>query len=330
MLMTKKNSQENTAVDTIEWDSSMSYVHAKAPATASNLAVGFDSLGLALAGPFDEVILQKKSQPGIQLTDISPAGDWPLQVDQNTATIAMQAFLADHPCPYGFEVQLIKGIPLGSGMGGSAASAVAAVSALNGFCHMQLSYSDLLAYVLHAEKHVSGGVHPDNAVPALWGGLTLSYTHEKVVSLPIHQLTAVLLHPDIRIDTKDARKLLPQQVCLHDHITMNRRLAAWVACIYQDEYHKMAELMQDDIVEPARMKLWPYYKAIKQQTLDAGALAVCISGSGPSMLALVQDNQQAKTIADVMQQACQAEGYACHYWISQLPAAGSQIVEKFS
>ena len=91
-------------------------------------------------------------------------------------------------CDFGFRVSLTKGIPLGSGMGGSAASAVAAISALNGFSKSPLPCCDLLKYILHSEKSVSGRVHPDNAVPGLWGGLTLSYTDEKVESLPINKL----------------------------------------------------------------------------------------------------------------------------------------------
>ncbi|MCP3679629.1 MAG: homoserine kinase [Gammaproteobacteria bacterium] len=302
-------------------------VRAWAPATAANLAVGFDSLGMALPQPGDEVTLALREDDRLVIQAITPEGEWPLDSDKNTATIAIAALLKEHNLIAGFDVTVVKGTPLASGMGGSAASAVAGVVALNGYLATPLAPKQQLPYALTAEASVSGGIHPDNVAPALFGGMTLSISDTEVISLPCPDVTAILLHPDIAVSTRDARKLLPQEVPLLDHVRQSRCLAAFIASLYQKSWSLTCEQMRDYLIEPARAPLWPYYAAVKQAGYRAGADVVVISGSGPSVLALCRVVQQAQTIAAAMQQACRDSGYYAQYWIGAVPAPAAHIIE---
>jgi homoserine kinase len=173
-----------------------------APATVSNVAVGFDVLGFAVEAAGDEVTLTLTEGGSVRVAEVVDAtgtlapGAIPLDPAQNTATVGLLKLLEDLRPGFGFDVRLRKGIALGSGMGGSAASAVAALVAANSLLESPLPKESLLAYALAAERVACGVSHPDNAAPSLFGGLTLVVSTDplRCVRLPV-PLDDVVIEP---------------------------------------------------------------------------------------------------------------------------------------
>ncbi|MEE9452667.1 MAG: homoserine kinase, partial [Gammaproteobacteria bacterium] len=194
-------------------------VTAFAPASCGNIAVGFDVLGFALATPGDEVTLTRRDDQQLSISHIDSATPLPEAVDKNTATVAIQALLRDLELTLGFDVQIKKGIASGSGMGSSAASAVAAVVACNGFLQSPLSPQQLIQYALQGEAIASGSIHADNVAPSLLGGLVLTYSLDPIawLQLPASNFYWTVVHPDLEIQTKAARGILPPSISLQQH-----------------------------------------------------------------------------------------------------------------
>jgi len=182
-----------------------------APATVANVGVGFDLLGFAVDALGDRVTVAMGA-PGVRITDIQGPGSdiIPRDPRENTATVGLIALLEDRQLPFGFDVSIRKGIPLGSGLGGSAASAVGAIVAANELLVDKLSIAQQLSYALMGEAAASGVPHPDNAAPSLYGGFTFARSNHDasqtdVVRLPFPEdARAVLVHPHARIDTRRA------------------------------------------------------------------------------------------------------------------------------
>jgi homoserine kinase len=296
-------------------------MRARAPATISNLAVGFDLLGMAIDGPFDEVTLTVRNDTHLNISRIDGGVDLPLDPSKNTATIALSSFLASLNMSQGFSVIIKKGIPLGSGLGGSAASAVAALVACNAMLRVPCALEALLPHAAKAEAITAGAAHTDNAAPALLGGLVLCH-EAAVVPLPAPPLTCIVAHIDIAVSTKQARALLPQVVGLTAHTQSASDLAACIHALHTRDAALFSEALKDNLVEPARLSLWPHYNLLKKEALNAGASAVCMSGSGPTVLAWVDDAVQS-SVVDAMLSAAKAGGWTMHYWISKQPAKGA-------
>ena len=146
-----------------------------APATVANVCVGFDILGFSVAGVGDEVeatiLPNSKSVVITEITGI--AGTLPKDPKKNTAAVALQKMIDDLNLPHGFSIKIKKGISVSSGMGGSSASAVAAVVAANELLKKSLTREQLLDFALAGEAIASGAIHGDNVGPCLLGGLTL-------------------------------------------------------------------------------------------------------------------------------------------------------------
>ena len=152
------------------------FITAFAPASIGNVGVGFDVLGLALEGVGDRVLARKTETPGVTVAEVRGLdGEFhpylSADPDENTASIAAQALLDARGAPFGVELKVHKGVPLQSGMGSSAASAVAAAVAVNALLETPLEPDALLPYALEGEKYASGGLHADNVAPSLLGGL---------------------------------------------------------------------------------------------------------------------------------------------------------------
>lgn len=296
-----------------------------APATSANLFLGFDILGMALEGVYDRVQLKRSDETdSIRLTIHNSDTVLPQAIEKNTATVALLAMMQDYPCQGGLELDLYKGIACASGMGGSAASAVAAVVAYRALLDQEITTEQLLQYALEGEAVASGGRHLDNVLPALVGGLSLVTSGQNWMPLPFDRAYGVVLHPEIQVATTDARKLLPKQIDLSDHVNQSAALAGMVAYLCQSNWRSACALWQNSLIEHARASLWPYYPAIKQAALDQGALGVCISGSGPSILALCDEAELLPQVSQAMQAACEVESQVHQ---SVLPAPGAWVEE---
>lgn len=303
-----------------------------APATVANVGVGFDVLGFALAGVGDEVTLRAAGPAG-EVTIEAIEGvvrDLPRDPRRNTAAVALSAALALRPAPSGFALLLRKGIPLGSGMGGSAASAVAAVVAANALLDPPLSADELLHCALEGEAAASGARHADNAAPCLHGGLTAVVSGEppRVVRLPLpSRLISVLVHPHLTIETRRAREALPAAIPLGRHVAQSMRLAGFLAGCFTDDRALVARSMVDLVNEPARGPLIPGFERAKRAAREAGALAFGIAGSGPSVFAWTEEAATAEAVREATVRAFAAAGLASDAWIGPLGAPGARLVE---
>ncbi len=177
-------------------------VTAFAPGSVANVAIGFDILGFSVDAVGDRVTLTRSNKPGVNITSIrGVVQDLPLEAEKNTAGQALLALIKMRELSFGFEMQIDKGIPLSSGLGGSAASAVAAVVAANAMLDAPLTRIELLKVAMEGEAVASGSRHADNISPSLFGGLvlTVGIDNPRVKQIPVPEVIhAVIVHRTCR------------------------------------------------------------------------------------------------------------------------------------
>ncbi|HMT09779.1 MAG TPA: homoserine kinase [Pyrinomonadaceae bacterium] len=305
----------------------MSEVTVRAPASVSNVVVGFDCLGFALEMPYDEVTVRIIDEPAIRIVH-NDDFDLPTEPDQNVAGVALNALIASAELDHGFEVEITKNIMPGSGIGSSAASSCAAVVAANHLIGDRFTKHELTDLAMFGEALASGSRHADNLAPCIYGGIVLVRSIEPldVVEIEHPPLWATVVHPQIEVKTSEARAILPQQVPLKDAVKNWSNLGAFVAALKSGDYDLMARSMEDTIVEPARKNLIPNFDAIKATSLEAGAIGGGISGSGPSMFMLSDDPTTADEVADAMEAVFANSGIERNIYVSPISQNGVTVV----
>jgi homoserine kinase len=308
----------------------MTEVTAFAPATVSNVACGFDVLGFALASPGDEVTA-RVVPVGVSIDGIAgDDGRLPRDASRNTAGVAAQALLTAVGERRGVALTIRKGLPLASGLGGSAASAAAAVVAVDALFELHAPIGTLVACALEGERLGAGSAHADNIAPALCGGFVLVRcpSPPDIIRLPVPAgLTAVVVHPDLEIETAKARALLGETVPLADAIRQWANLGALVDGLHRGDFGQMARSLEDTIAEPRRASLVPGLAAIKRAAVDAGALGCSLSGSGPSLFALCRCTEDAEQVAFAMTAAVRAEiGGEPQTYVSSIAPQGARVI----
>jgi len=223
-----------------------------------------------------------------------------------------------------------KGLPLSSGLGGSAASAVAAVVAVDALLDAHTPLEMLMACAFEGERVGAGSAHGDNIAPAVYGGFVLVRVPNPpdVVRLPVPPgLTAVVVHPDLEIETARARALLGTHVPLADAIRQWANLGALVDALHRADFALLARALEDTIAEPRRAALIPGLAAIKQAATGAGALGCSLSGSGPSLFALCRDLTTAQAVATAMSAAVRRHiGGEPQTYVSPIAPHGARVV----
>jgi homoserine kinase len=212
-------------------------------------------------------------------------------------------------------------------MGSSAASAVAAVVAANALLEEPYGSSELLMFALEGEKYASGGLHADNVAPSLLGGMVFcpSTLLPRTVSLGLPQgVSSVLLHPDLKVDTAKARHCLAKNCTMEQWLTQQSYLATFILACERNDHQMILGSLRDVIVEPQRAASVPCLPYVKDAALRAGALGCSLSGSGPSIFALC-DDELAGAVADEMEKACRGAGLACQSWISPMNSPGARV-----
>lgn len=275
-----------------------------APATVANLSCGFDVLGCCLDNVGDEMVIRKNNEGTVKITKIT-GQDIPLNVDENVAGVAVKALLMKLGSKTGFDIEIHKKIKAGSGIGSSAASSAGAVFAVNKLLGEPFDNKKLIEFAMAGELLASGNAHADNVAPALLGGFSLvrSYEPLEVLSLPVpEELRMVILHPLIEIKTKDSRSIIKQNVSLKKAINQWGNLGAFVSALYTGDYELLGRSLKDDIVEPIRSILIPYFQELKELSMNCGALGFGISGSGPSVYALCKGDEVAEKVRDVFRE----------------------------
>ncbi len=305
-------------------------VTAFAPATVANVGIGFDILGHSVDTVGDHVRLRRIDEPVVRITSITGvAGDLPIEAANNTAGRAVQAMHAALRLDYGFEIEIDKGIPLASGMGGSAASAVAAVVAANALLEEPVPRLQLLRFAMEGEIIASGSAHIDNIAPCLIGGLvlTVGIDHPRVKQIPVPpSLRCVLVHPHMFLGTREARAVLKTDVSRSDFVWQSANLAGFISGCYSNDLDMIRDSFNDVIIEPQRRSLIPGFKDVQRGAMSAGALGCSISGAGPAIFAWAEI-QHAEAVRGAMVAAFARHDLKADSWISSLEAYGARVVK---
>lgn len=297
-----------------------------APASVGNCAVGFDLIGHALEGPGDRVIATRTAARGVRIDAIRGLPiELPRDVEKNTAARAVASLLNAVNTDYGIALEIEKGIALGSGMGGSAASAVAALVAANALLDAPMPREALYPHALEGEFAASGGRHGDNVAPSLLGGLVLA-SHDRLVRLPVPPGVQVLLvHPDLIVETRVARERLRAPYAIGDFVRQSEALALFLSGLYTNDLVLIRAGLKDVLVEPRRADLIPGFAAVKQAMLDHDALGASISGAGPSVFGWFASRAAAEAAQQDAVRAFADAGLSARAYLSPLAAAGARI-----
>lgn len=307
-----------------------STARAFAPASVGNIGVGFDLLGHAIEGPRDIAIVRRTDAQGVRIIairgDVAGVDALPLEAERNTAGRALIALREALGLDYGFEVELEKGIPLGSGLGGSAASCVAALVAANALLETSLSRDALYPFALQGEAVASGSLHGDNVAPMLLGGVVMA-TQTRMIPLTVPDwLHCVVVHPDQVLETRRARAALSEPYPLSQFVEQSTHLALFLTGLQRGDAALIREGLHDVLVEPRRAPLIPGFAEVKQAALAHDALGASISGAGPSVFAWFASKEQAQAAAPAMRAAFVAAGYDARAYVSSVAAARAEVV----
>lgn len=307
-------------------------VRAFAPATIANLGSGFDVLGLAIDRPGDEVAAERIERPGLVFSVRTKLGNLPSDAKKNVAGHVARLMLEELRPPFGVRMVLYKKMPIGSGLGSSAASSVAAVMAVNALLPKPLKRPDLLRFAIEGERLASGSAHADNVAPSLLGGACLvrSYKPLDVVEIPVKNvITWIVVHPHIEIQTEAARDVLPKAVPLHTAVRQWGNIAGLTVGLAAGNAELVGKCVEDEIAEPVRGNLIPGFHEVKAAAFRAGAFGCSISGSGPSIFAVAQSASCAVGIAGAMRRTFRRfAGIGCDVFASRINMRGALVARE--
>ncbi|GAJ69910.1 homoserine kinase [Vibrio sp. JCM 18904] len=284
------------------------------PASIGNVSVGFDVLGgcrVSSDGTLlgDRVLVKSGADP----FSLKTAGDFveklPTEPKENIVYDCWLVFAREldkkgvelKP----LEMTLEKNMPIGSGLGSSACSIVAALDALNRFHGQPLNETELLALMGEMEGKISGGIHYDNVAPCYLGGVQLMLEELGIISQEVPCFDDwywVMAYPGIKVSTAEAREILPSQYRRQDIIAHGRHLAGFIHACHSGQPELAAKMIKDVIAEPYREKLLPGFANARQYAASAGALATGISGSGPTLFSICKEKDVAERVARWLEQ----------------------------
>ena len=299
-----------------------------APASVANVAVGYDILGFPIENLGDEVIVREGTESGLKINKIIKNKNLSKEIEKNTAGFAAYKLLESlglvkEP----IEMDLIKNMSIGTGLGSSASSAVAGAYGVNAYLNFPYTKAEILRFATLGEQIADGSFHADNVGPSLLGGFIIIRDNEKLewtkLACPIG-LTCVIVHPKIEILTKDSRALLSPTITLEQSIKQSGNLGCFVAAMYKSDFNLMRLSLQDLIIEPQRAHLIPEFYKLKEMALHHDALGFSISGAGPSMFALCDNTFIAENILDGAKKIYSDVGIECNTMISSINHEGAK------
>ena len=301
-----------------------------APATVANVVCGFDILGFAVNEPGDELIMELIEKPGVNIVSIEgDEGKLPLDPQKNTVSASVISLLKQIGREdLGVNIRLKKKMPMGSGLGSSAASAVAGLFAVNELLDRPLTKEQLLPFAMEGEALACGQGHADNVAPALFGGFTLikSYEPLEVIALPVPNLYCALLYPHVDVPTRDARQIIRSKVLLKDAVTQWGNIAGLISSLYTQDYDLLGRCMKDVIVEPVRSMLIPEFDKMKETAMENGALGFGISGSGPTVFSLYRSADDAQKVLTNLKQMLASKGIESNIYLSEINKNGPIVL----
>jgi homoserine kinase len=307
----------------------MDYLKIFSPATVANVSCGFDSLGFAVDAIGDEMTFTKTAEKGVQITKITGA-DLTYNVDENAASAVVKKMLNAANATFGVKLTIHKGFSPGSGLGSSAASAAGAAFGANQLLGTLYSNLELTQFAMLGEEVACGTAIADNVAAAIYGGFILvrSYEPLEIIKLPVpNELRVVAIHPQITIKTKDARDVLPTKIPLKDAVTQWANVGGLISGLYTDNYNLISNSLVDVVAEPARKPLIPFFDAVKNSAIKAGALGAGISGSGPTIFALCKGDAVAEAVYKSIEESYKNTGIDFEIFVSKVSPEGIKIIK---
>jgi homoserine kinase len=290
--------------------------------------VGFDGLGCALAAPGERMVARLIDEPGkVRIKAIHGAPGLSLDAESNVAGVAALSLLRSLGGKQGIELELHKDILPGSGIGSSAASAAAAVVAVDALLQSGLRPDELLPFALDGESLASGSRHADNVAPALMGGIVVCPPEGAPVSIPLPEgLFLTIVHPQVEIRTADARRVLPEQVPLQMATDQSRWFASFIAACFRNDAVGAVYCLEDLLVGPSRSSLIPCFSAVQASAIRAGARAGGISGSGPSTFWVSFSREDAAEVGWAAQTVLAEAGIPTHIHLTSISPKGAHVL----
>lgn len=314
--------------------SQLKSVRAFAPATVANVCCGFDILGFAVDWPGDEVKLTLRDDSEVRITAIhGDDGRLPLEADKNTAGVAVQSLLKETGSNQGVDIELFKNLPLGSGMGSSAASGAAALVAMNHLLGNPLTREELVRHAMESERVACGSAHADNVAPCLLGGFVLVREYEPLdlVKIPItSDLYCTLVHPHLELKTEDSRRVLKPTLPLKDVIRQSGNIAGLMLGLMKPDFDLIGRSLKDVIAEPIRSAFIPGFAQLRKEAIGAGALGFGISGSGPTVFAISVSQENAQAAGEIIKTQFLKYKLESDVFVSRINLEGARIVEQQS
>lgn len=302
-----------------------------APATVANVACGYDVLGFAIEAPGDEVVARFSGEPGLRIACVTgDGGKLPLEAEKNTAGVAALDLLKHlGMLDSGIELEVHKKMPFGSGLGSSAASAVAGAYAVNKLIGEPLTKKQLLPFAMAGEASADGAWHADNVGPCLLGGIVFIRDNQEldIAQLPVpRSLWVAVVHPEIEILTRVAREILPAEVPLANVTQQIGNLGGLICGLIQEDFGMISRSVHDVIAEPRRQKLIPEFYRAKRAAMTAGALGFSISGAGPSVFGLCEGEETAREVGRAIAAVFASVALPNQLYVSQINQTGVRVV----
>ncbi len=292
-------------------------IRVRVPATSANLGPGFDVLGLALA-LHNEVTLEP--YPAVSVS-IEGEGAEHLERDERNVVVRGVRAVSERlqrPFP-GVKISCVNRIPTARGLGSSAAAWLAGIVGANALLGSPLDRDTLL------QLAASGEGHPDNVAAALLGGLTVAcWSEGRVIaaSLPVpREIRWVVLIPEVRASTAEARAILPEAVSRADAVFNLQRLGLFLAALREGSSDLLSVAMEDRLHQPYRRRLFPWMDRVAAAARSAGAAGCVLSGAGPSLLAAVDGG--AEPVAKAMESALRESGVSGRAVVLEVDSTGA-------
>lgn len=306
----------------------MKEVQINSPATVANLVCGFDIIGMALQEPYDIMKLKLIDEPKVIIIN-NDNYNLPTEAEKNVAGVVLLEIIKNNNNNFGFEVEIEKRIKPGSGLGSSSASAAGAAVGANLLLNNKYNNEELVQFAMFGEKLASGVKHADNIAPCILGGVTLirSIHPLDIIKLNTPSLFVTVVHPQIEVKTSDARQILRKEVLLKDAIKQWGNIAGLVAGFEKNDTALIGRSLEDVIIEPVRSILIPGFDTIKSKSKEAGALGGGISGSGPSIFMLSEQEATAKEVETIMQQIFSQLGIEFKTYVTRIASEGVSVMK---